>query len=296
MAGRCHRRRLLLSLLIGGLLLPGQGSGEIYEWTDRDGRVHFTQDLQTVPPAQRALAEARTDQKPAQGSAIQYFKPASTTPPASRSRLRKTSTGQGQTYRIRVQKAGNSMRVRVRINDTLDVPFLIDTGATDVVLPSWAAEQLDLPLEHARTGYYSTANGTITQKLVVLDSVALGGARVEKVSAAISTTMREGLLGLSYFNHFKSNIDPVAGIVTLQPNGLAEAGQLRAGHSARQWVDHFRSARARIRSKEEQIEETSFGRQRLRERRREELAGLERELEQLEREADDARVPYSWRD
>jgi clan AA aspartic protease (TIGR02281 family) len=296
MAGRGHRRRLLLLLFVGALMLPGLAPGEIYQWTDRNGRVHFTQDLQRVPAAQRKSAEAQADQKPAESSAIQYFKPASTAPPARRSRSVGASDGEGKTYRIQVQKAGNSMRVRVRINNSLDVPFLIDTGATDVVLPSWAAVQLGLPLDQARTGYYNTANGTISQKLVVLDSVSLGGARVENVSAAVSTTMREGLLGLSYFNHFKSNIDPVAGIVTLQHNNLAETGQLRAGHSAGQWENHFRVARARIRAKEEQIGETPFSRQRLRERRKEELAALESELEKLEREADNARVPFGWRD
>ena len=36
------------------------------------------------------------------------------------------------------------MRVVARINGLVDVPFLIDTGATDVLLPQWAADELGL--------------------------------------------------------------------------------------------------------------------------------------------------------
>lgn len=288
---------------IGGLLAIGLASwfladaalAEIYRWVDEAGRVHFTADLHQVPVAQRRAAESAA-KAPAGRSPVQVYDA-----PAARSRTGATgSRASRQTaarvHRIRVQSAGGSMRVKVRINDRLDVPFLIDTGATDVVLPQWAADELGLDLSEARTGTYATANGVITQKLVQLESVSLAGAEVEEVPATVSPSMREGLLGLSYFNHFKYDVDPVKGIVTLQPNDLAETGVLRGGRSRAQWRQHFAAARARIRHAEARLDEVSFGRSRQRDEVVEQIAALERELSLLESDADDARVPFDWRD
>ncbi len=287
-------RAVVLMLALFGA--TGVASAEIYKWTDDAGRVHFTQDLRQVPPSHRTQAETAAKQ-PAR-TRIQSY----TTPPASpqpgRPAVRSTSGSgtTGKVHKIRVQRAGSSMTVQVLINDRLKVPFHIDTGATDVVLPTWAAEQLGLDLSGARTGVYGTANGTVTQKLVHLKSVSLEGARVEGVPATVSESMEYGLLGLSYFNHFKYDIDPVAGVVTLRRNNLAEAGILRGGRSREQWRQHFAAHHSRIREMKKKRDEVPFSRTRRREHLGEEVQRLEQELKLLESEADDARVPFGWRD
>jgi hypothetical protein len=106
--------------------------------------------------------------------------------------------------------------------------------------------------------------------------------------------MSEGLLGLSFFNHFKYDVDPVRGMVTLQHNDLAENGVLRGGRSRAQWQQHFGAARARIAEAEERL--GSGNRARRRDAVAEEVAQLQRELGLLESEADDARVPFDWRE
>lgn len=290
-------RRLGLGLALVLLGTAAVSDAEIYRWVDEAGRVHFTEDLRQVPPAQRGAAESAA-KAPAGDSPVQVY----SAPPARRSpsgpgrASSGTQASAARIHRIRVQQAGSSMRVRVRINGRLDVPFLIDTGATDVVLPQWAAEELGLDLSRARTGVYSTANGVVEQKLVRLDSVSLQGAEVENVPATVSPSMREGLLGLSYFNHFKYDVDPVNGIVTLQKNDLAETGVLRGGKSRSQWRHHFAQMHARIRAAEKRLDEVPFSRSRRREAVEEEIERLEQELRQLHAEADDARVPMIWRD
>jgi clan AA aspartic protease (TIGR02281 family) len=287
-----------VALVVLALFVPlGVPAGEIYRWTDSAGRIHFTQDLAQVPPAKRRAAEAAAQEKPGL-SPVQTYKP-----PASRSRdaiTRPMSAGgadpdAGRVYKIRVQQAGNAMIVLVRINDQLNVPFHIDTGASDVVLPRWAAEKLDLDLENARTGIYGTANGVVSQRLVRLRSVSLGGARVENVPAAVSPTMSKGLLGLSYFNHFKYDVDPVNGLVTLRRNDLAKKGILRGGRSRSQWAQQFAFMQTRIRTAEQARDDVPFGRTRKRQAFDEEVTRLEGELETLGREADEARVPFAWR-
>lgn len=282
-------RSLVLVLTL--LWIGGEAVGEIYKWTDESGHVHFSQDLGQVPPQHRAEA-SEAAAKPGTRRIQTYTPPASPTPAT---RTPRSAAGAKKVYRIQVERAGGSMSVPVEINGRLVVPFHIDTGATDVVLPQWAAEKLDLDLSQARTGFYSTANGLVAQKLVNLESVSLGGARVDGVPATVSPSMQIGLLGLSYFNHFRYDIDPSGGVVTLVPNDLAETGQLKGGRSEQQWRGQFLGLERQIGAVETARDEVPSSHTRERARYDELIARLRRELDLLESEADDARVPYAWR-
>jgi clan AA aspartic protease (TIGR02281 family) len=279
-----------LGLLLGAASPAG---AEIYRWTDDQGRLHFAQDLSQVPPRYRRMADAaaRSNADQPREPLIQTFSP----PPASLKAAGEV-TAAPETHRIRVSRAGSSMRANVLINGELMVPFILDTGATDVVLPEWAANELDLDLSNARTAFYRTANGMISSKLTQLESVKLGSAEVRGVPASISTSMQTGLLGLSFFNHFRYDFDPTTGVVTLVENDLAERGTLKGGRSEEQWRSSFRAMQERIAAGEKMLEESPSSRTRRRAEIEEAVEGLRRELELLEAEADDARVPFAWRD
>jgi len=278
------------------LLGAGVGAAEIFKWKDDAGRLHFAQDLNQVPPKYRLQARGEAMEEGI-GGVIQRYESRPAAPRPTRARSGTTNGNpSNRTYQIRVQKTGNSMRVNVRLNDRVTAPFYIDTGASDVSLPEWVARELGLDLEGGRTALYSTANGTVQSALVTLDSVELGGARVENVPAHISKTMSVGLLGLSFFNHFNYRVDPASGIVTLSPNGLAESGQIRGGRSAGQWKGEFgRLARRRARI-EEVLDEAGSNRARRRAELKQALEEVDRQRRLLEDEADDARVPMQWRD
>lgn len=296
-------RRGSVTLLVAWLAfgLDDPAAAEIYRWKDAGGRLHFAQDLNQVPDEYRAQAEAGA-RKEGSGPAIQRYDAAPAAPApgaASPARARaagRPGAGRAKTHRIQVERAGSMMRVQVRLNDEVTAPFLVDTGASDVVIPRWVADQLGLDLEGRRTGFYGTANGVVQQKLVTLDSVDLAGARAERVPATVSPSMSEGLLGLSYFNHFRYDVDPVAGIITLTPNGLVEAGVLRGGRTEAQWRRQFAALSERRAAIEREIAAINPNGA----RRRGELEALieetDRQSDVLEAEADDAQVPMAWRD
>jgi aspartyl protease family protein len=77
------------------------------------------------------------------------------------------------------------------------VEFLVDTGATDVAIPSHLADRLGL--KRGQATRYRTANGVITGYRTKLDSVAIGSIRLENVPASISPGMGDMdiLLGMS---------------------------------------------------------------------------------------------------
>lgn len=281
--------------------LPGTLGAEIYRWQDERGRWHFAQDLNQVPPAHRAAAKAGV-RREGEGPEIQRFQPAPPAAAPSRTPRRRMGSGRRnaapsavQVHRIRVQRAGNSMRVQVRLNDSVDAPFILDTGASDVSIPYWVAKELGVDLDAARTQLYQTANGLVESPVINLSSVQLGSARVENVPASVNRSMQVGLLGLSFFNHFRYDFDPAAGIVTLRPNGMAESGRLRGGRSESQWRGEFAMLHARRRALEAALDEVGSRRARREARLEEAIEEVDRQLQVLEGEADDARVPMAWR-
>jgi aspartyl protease family protein len=77
------------------------------------------------------------------------------------------------------------------------VVFLLDTGATDVVVPQALAQKLRLPA--GRTHYVSTANGSIAVFNTQLDSLQIGSIRLQNIRASINPSMANELvlLGMS---------------------------------------------------------------------------------------------------
>lgn len=77
------------------------------------------------------------------------------------------------------------------------VRFLLDTGASDVVIPGTLAERLNL--KQGAPLSYQTANGMVTGYRTTLESVALGPLELRKVPASINPSFQSNdiLLGMS---------------------------------------------------------------------------------------------------
>jgi aspartyl protease family protein len=91
------------------------------------------------------------------------------------------------------------------INGT-PVDFLVDTGATEIVLTLEDARRIGLnPADLRFTGRASTANGTVETARVTLDQVSLGGQVDRSVTAMVSGGQMPGsLLGMRYLSRFAS--------------------------------------------------------------------------------------------
>ena len=78
-----------------------------------------------------------------------------------------------------------------------EAEFLLDTGATDVVVPEPIAANLGLT--KGRPGRAMTANGAVTVYDTRIDELKIGKIRLENVNASINPGMRnqEILLGMS---------------------------------------------------------------------------------------------------
>ena len=211
----------LLALLIAAL--PARA--EIFKWLDEQGRLHFAQELHNVPVRYRSQAQKNTVSSTPPSPVQLYDAPPRTTRPRRAATRSWGHTG-GGSYEVPVERAGSQLLVSVRINDVVDAPFFIDTGASRGLVPRWVIERADVDIEGAPTQFANTANGLIEVPIITLDSVDLHGARVEQVPAAVSDSLKIGLLGLSFLNHFEYSIDPTAGVVRLRENNLGYEGAI----------------------------------------------------------------------
>ncbi len=274
-------RRAAAALLLGLLATPA-AAGEIYRWTDAQGRVHFTGDLSQVPREQRADARRRASEREDTGR-LQTFR--SPDAPEARSRA------PGRTLQIPFDRQGTVMRIEARLNDTLTAPFIVDTGASGVAIPQWVADRLGLRVgpdtEWIRM---RTANGVVARPVVTLDSVEAGDARVEHLPATVNPTMEFGLLGGTFFNNFVYRVDVAAGAITLVPNEAVRGGLTRV-----QWGQQFQQLREALEALDAYTERTPETHSVRHTQLTEHRALLTRQLQELEDRADRAGVPHAWR-
>lgn len=90
--------------------------------------------------------------------------------------------------------------------DGTPVRFLVDTGASDIVLSPADARRIGFDPENlAFTGFAETANGTVRTAPVRLGSVAIGPIRMSDLPASVNqAAMRGSLLGMSFLKRLRS--------------------------------------------------------------------------------------------
>ena len=279
----------LLTLGVAMPVVPAT-AGEIYRWTDAAGLLHFSQDIRQVPPDQRERALRQAKQRPEHDPLQVYDSGASSREgddaPAARANL--SSRG---TMRIPFERHGTLMRVEVLLNGRVRAPFFIDTGASGISIPWSIAQQLGLQVTDDTPRIdVQTANGIVSEPVVVLKTVQLGPARVDNLRAAISGSMDIGLLGGAFFNNYVYQVDAASGVITLKPNA-----HVRGGMNQNQWRERFDTIREPLARLEAYLEKGGFtdqGRVRELEAHRDQLRAA---LDELEVEANKADVPRGWR-
>ncbi|PJE29615.1 hypothetical protein PSM7751_00809 [Pseudooceanicola marinus] len=113
------------------------------------------------------------------------------------------------------QQADGHYYARLEVNGE-PMTFLVDTGATDVVLTREAARAAGIDMDRLiYSGRAGTANGTVRTAPVRLESVTLGGVTDRDVRAMVNEGEQDmPLLGMSYLSRF-SHIEIAGGALRL---------------------------------------------------------------------------------
>ncbi len=118
----------------------------------------------------------------------------------------KAGGGEKMERQLVLRRAANGhFKVRAYVNG-VSIPFLVDTGASDVALSAEAARQIGINMDSLKyTRRYQTANGTIYAAPVNLRDVRIGDLRVYDVDASITKSdLGVSLLGMSFLNRLTS--------------------------------------------------------------------------------------------
>ena len=185
----------LLLLLV--VFLPGWAQGQMYQWEDEQGTVHYTNELQSIPEPYRARAR---------------FVPASPMAPPV------VAPSQGVT-RIPFTP-GSPILVSATINGNGPVTLILDTGADRTLLTPLALWRLGISTVNAPQAEIRGVTGTARGELVQVTSVEVGNARAGPlliISHDADLKQAEGLLGRDFLERFTVTIDANERVVTLAP-------------------------------------------------------------------------------
>lgn len=201
------KRAALLGIALGLAVFglgPVAAFAQMYRWTDEQGRTHYSQGLDSVPPRFRSSAQflAYPDRPSA---------PAAAAPSAE-------SAG-GQSARIPFTP-GKPIMVTARINGTGSAQLILDTGASVTVINPRVLGGMGVGARDALRGSVRGATGTADVLFVPVESIEVGGVRSGPLRVAahdIEMGQGDGLLGRDFLDQFTVNIDNTAGVVTLSP-------------------------------------------------------------------------------
>lgn len=178
------------------LLSAGPAGAELYRWTDADGVVRYTNDLELIPPAYRARAKdvgSPQGRPPAPGAAVESavipFRP------------------------------GEAIRAAARVNG-VPLTLMVDTGADRTVISPSALGRAGLATESGRPVQIMGVTGGATAREVLVQRLDLAGVQVGPlpvIAHDVGVAGVDGLLGRDVLDRFTLTVDAASGRAILAP-------------------------------------------------------------------------------
>lgn len=138
-------------------------------------------------------------------------------------RISSSSMKQSPSLDVRLEKKGGVLVVPVRINDAINLNFIVDSGASDVSFPA------DVVLTLLRTGTlseddflgkrdYTLADGTTVPSTIFrVRSLKVGNRVLKNVTGSVASVKGPLLLGQSFLSRFRAwHIDNDKQILVLE--------------------------------------------------------------------------------
>jgi len=215
MSNPSHSIKWIVSLAVAGLFALGAGGAEvhakIYKWKDDAGKLHFTDDPSSIPIKHR------------QEQSIETIRGV---PDSSNPVKLKIPDHAPKKHVIPLTPIGNgNYLVDVMINGRIPGKFVVDTGASSVTISEELGRKVSRNLSSLPKLEVQTGGGTVDSPLLLLDSLQVGTAKVNKVEANVNKFMGQGfdgLLGMSFLGDFQVQVDSNDDALILNPLGKGD--------------------------------------------------------------------------
>jgi clan AA aspartic protease (TIGR02281 family) len=286
---------LCVSIFLIGMFFPFAVYGEMYQWVDEKGTVHFADDLSNIPEKYRADAEEKTLKKETSTPTSEEKSKSSSSPP-----ILKPSEPEG--IEVALSRRGEVFETEVLLNERVKRFLIVDSGASFMLISPQTAKELELMIDE-NTPFIpmGTVSGSILTPLVTLKSVRVGKAEASNIEAVIHPMPSggEGLLGNSFLNKFRVVLDSIQDKMTLLPMQGIPSPDRPGGYGKGFWVSQFRFYRNYLellrkykKSYEDRGATTGSDLNRVNKA----IRYFESQLEEWERKASFAGVPRNWRE
>lgn len=209
---------LLPAMLI--CVVPGPPSWALtYECLDEAGTPVFTDSPSQLTNCATAARPSPPSATPGGGSGS-HLVPMPVLPAVLAS---PTGRSESEGIVIPLTRIGRSLVAQAKLNGSRDARLIVDTGAEITVLSHAAALDAGLlPSQTVATVTLNTAGGSVRAEVFRVGSVSVGSAEARNVPAAIhdlpdAPAGVDGLLGLTFLEHFLVTVDAQKGVLHLKP-------------------------------------------------------------------------------
>lgn len=188
------RLALLTALVVVGLAVPA--AAQLWKWTDAEGVVRYTNDVESIPPEHR-------------GRATEIGSPTG----------REEEPGPTAEPAVMPFADGGPIKTAVHLNG-VPLTLMLDTGADRTVISPSAVARAGLTAERGREVQIVGVTGSTTATEVVVPQLDVAGARVGPLTVIVhdvGVAEVDGLLGRDILDRFTLTLDSAAGRAELRP-------------------------------------------------------------------------------
>ena len=196
--------RIALTALLAAVAVAAAASAaELWQWTDEDGVVCYTNDPNRIPPAFRADARVIGSPQPRPSE------------PEAAALEPSASAGAG----VLPTETGAPIRAPVSLNG-VPLVLIVDTGADRTVLSPSAIARAGVDVTRTREVGIVGLTGRATAREVTVERLDLAGHQVGPLRVIVhdvDVTDADGLLGRDVLDQFTLTVEPSASRAVLTP-------------------------------------------------------------------------------